>query len=60
MPSRKRKGVPGKCSLPGDYQHPPWIGPGATGHPVPAWLQAAMAMNAMGSAALGAPPREAG
>jgi len=29
MPTAKRKGVPGKCSLPKDYLHHPWLGHGA-------------------------------
>ena len=46
MPSRKRKGVPGKCSLPPDYQHPAWVGGGGPG--LPAWLLQNMAAG-MGS-----------
>lgn len=42
MPQKKRKGVPGRCSLPSGYQHPPWLLHGAAGGyhgGIPAWMQ---------------------
>ena len=46
MPSLKRKGIPGKCSLPQGYQHPQWVGGGGPG--LPHWLLNNMAMSSAG------------